>query len=214
MASDQHLLDRLQRADSWMRAAAGLRQDQMHEAFIFLYIALNCLYGRRAYEGDETRIGEDLEVFFTKILTLDQKDRAEGGALLAEAAAACRKEGAALIRDKFLVNRYWRGSLPSTELQTKLNRDAAEALDRLDEGSFREFLGLVFRRVSVLRNQIMHGCATYGPRSFGRASLDKGLRVLRVMVPAFYQLASRYGHAVKWDPVPYPRAGSAAHPRG
>ncbi len=212
IASEQHLLDRLQRADSWIRAASGLRPDQKHEAFIFLSIALNCLYGRRQYEGDETRIGEDLEVFLTKIQALHEKDRERGGSLLTAATAACRKEGAALIRDKFLVNRYWRGEQPPAELQDRLNRDAALALTRLGEGSSREFLALVFRRIAVLRNQIMHGCATYGPRSFGRASLDKGLRVLRVMVPAFYQLISRHGQAVKWEPVPYPRWGSPHHP--
>lgn len=211
--SDQHLLDRLQRSDSWIRAASALTPEQMHEAFIFLSIAFNCLYGRRQYEGDETRIGEDVEVFVTKLLALARLDGGEGGATLEEAIAACRREGAALIRDKFLDNRYWRGAQPSVELQARLNRDAEEVLQRLDEGSCREFLSLVFRRIAVLRNQVMHGCATYGPRSQGRASLEKGLRVLRLLVPACYQLVFRHGHRVKWDPVPYPRTGSPAAPR-
>lgn len=211
--SDQQLLDRLQRSDSWIRAASALRPEQMHEAFIFFYIAFNCLYGRRQYEGDETRVGEDVEVFVTKLLAFARQDAEEGGATLEKAVAACRREGAALIRDKFLDNRYWRGASSSVELQARLNRDAEDALQRLDEGSYREFLGLVFRRIAVLRNQVMHGCATYGSRSQGRASLEKGLRVLRVLAPACYQLVFRHGHRVKWDPVPYPRAGSVSAPR-
>ena len=49
--------------------------------------------------------------------------------------------------------------------------------------------------------------------TYGRASLAKGHRFMRVLVPAFYALAHRYGHEVKWAPVPYPRLGSLQHPR-
>jgi hypothetical protein len=210
---DQHLLDRLQRADSWMKAASSLNADQMHEAFIFFYIAFNCLYGRRKYEGDEAHIGEDLGDFFKKIILMHEKDVAGGGSVLTEAVGACRRDGAVLIRDRFLDNRYWRRSSPPPLLQNKLNEEARTVLAQVDDGSYQAFLGVAFRRISVLRNQVMHGCATYGPRSFGRASLAKGLRFLRVTVPAFYRLVFEHGHEVRWDPIPYPRLGSQ-QPRG
>jgi len=208
---DQGLEDRLQRADSWLQAAAALRPDQQHEAFIFLFIAFNCLYGRRQYEGDDAQIGKDFDEFFKKLRVLHEHDVADGGAALKKAVAAARRDGAILIRDKFLSNRYWRGG-SSVALQKQLNRDAGAVEEALALGSYDLFLDLTFRRVSVLRNQIMHGCATYGPRSYGQASLAKGLRFLKVMVPAFYDLAKRYGHEVKWEPVPYPRAGTKQHP--
>jgi len=209
---DQSLEDRLQRADSWIQATAALRPDQMHESFIFLYIAFNCLYGRRKYEGDETQIGQDLAEFFKKILAMHDRDVESGGAILKSAIAAARRDGAVLIRDKFLANRYWRGG-SSVALQKQLNREASMVEEQLALGSYDLFLDLTFRRISVLRNQVMHGCATYGSRSYGQASLAKGLRFLNVMVPAFYELTKRYGHEVKWDPVPYPRSGSKQHPR-
>lgn len=212
MAADQGLLDRIQRADSWIQAAAGLKPEQLHEAFIFLYIAFNCLYGRRKYEGDQAQIEEDLDVFFSKILAMHRKDVQEGGTILKDALGACRQDGAVLIRDRFLVNRYWRGAQPPAALQTKLNKDAIGALEALADGDYQEFLSLVFHRISVLRNQVMHGCATYGARSYGRASLAKALRVLRLLVPAFYELSRRYGHELAWDPIPYPRLGSQQHP--
>lgn len=212
MLADQGLLDRLQRADSWIQAASGLEPDQLHEAFIFLYIAFNCLYGRRKYEGDETQIEEDLDAFFSKILAMHGTDVQHGGTILKDALTTCRQDGAVLIRDRFLVNRYWRGTQPPAALQAKLNKEALGALEALVDSAYREFLSLVFRRISVLRNQVMHGCATYGARSYGRASLTKALRVLRALVPAFYQLVRRYGHDVVWDPIPYPRLGSQQHP--
>lgn len=213
MAADQGLLDRLQRADSWIQAASELSPDRMHESFIFLYIAFNCMYGRRRYEGDETQIGDDLDAFFKRILIMREKDAHKGGTLLKDALKACQQDGAVLIRDRFLVNRYWRGSQPAASLQDRLNKEASGALQALADENYREFLSPVFRRISVLRNQVMHGCATYGSRSYGRASLAKALRVLRVLVPSFYQLMRQYGHDMTWDPIPYPRLGSQQHPR-
>ena len=208
---NQSLEDRLQRADSWMQAAAALRPEQQHESFIFLYIAFNCLYGRRQYEGDETQIGKDLAEFFQKVRVMSARDVEEGGTLLKKAVAAARRDGAILIRDKFLSNRYWRGG-SSVALQKQLNKEESLVEEQLALGSYDMFLDLAFRRISVLRNQIMHGCATYGARSHGQASLAKGLRFLKVMVPAFYELTKLYGHEVKWDPIPYPRSGSQQQP--
>jgi hypothetical protein len=213
MAAQQGLIDRLQRADSWIQAAQEVSQDRMHEAFIFLYIAFNCMYGRRKYEGDESQIGEDLDAFFAKLLVMHRRNMQQGGSILKEALASCRQDGAILIRDRFLVNNYWRGNQPAATLQAKLNREAGGALEALDDGDYRDFLAPLFRRISVLRNQIMHGCATYGPRSHGRASLEKAIRVLKVLVPAFYKLMRQYGHELTWDPIPYPRLGSQQHPR-
>ena len=213
MGANQGLLDRLQRADSWIQAASDLSPDQMHEAFIFHYIAFNCMYGRRKYEGDHTQIQEDLKVFFSKLLVMHEKDIRQGGTILKDALSACQQDGAVLIRDRFLANRYWRDTQPSTALQTKLNKEAIGALEALAEGEYGEYLSTVFQRISVLRNQIMHGCATYGARSYGRGSLTKSLRVLRLLVPAFYRLMRQYGHDLTWDPIPYPRLGSQQHPR-
>jgi len=185
----------------------------MHEAFIFHYIAFNCMYGRRKYEGDQTQIQEDLEAFFSKLLVMHKKDLQQGGTILKDALSTCQQDGAVLIRDRFLANRYWRGTQPAAALQIKLNKEAIGALEALADGEYGEYLSTVFQRISVLRNQVMHGCATYGARSYGRGSLTKSLRVLRLLVPAFYRLMRRYGHDLTWDPIPYPRLGSQQHPR-
>ena len=46
MGKKQDLEDRLTRAYSWVEAARSLPANQMHTAFVFLYIAFNALYGR------------------------------------------------------------------------------------------------------------------------------------------------------------------------
>jgi hypothetical protein len=208
VTTQQGLIDRLQRADSWIQAAQELPSDRMHEAFIFLYIAFNCMYGRRKYEGDESQIEEDLDMFIGRILVMQQKDAQQGGTILKDAMASCRQDGAVLIRDRFLVNRYWRGNQPAAALLAKLNKEAVSALEAYADGNYQVFLATLVRRISVLRNQVMHGCATYGARSYGRASLEKALHVLKALVPAFYQLMRRHGHEITWDAIPYPRLKS------
>jgi hypothetical protein len=213
MMADQNLLDRVRRADSWIKASARLQSDQLHEAFVFLYIAFNCLYGRRQYEGDETRIGEDLKAFFGKILELAAYDRKDGGEILQQAIKASSKDGALLIRDRFLDHRYWKRALPVERLHEALKSDAKAALEQVAAGEYGDFLFLTFTRISVMRNQIMHGCATYGPATAGRSSLAVAVRLMKVVIPAFQALVRNSGQHASWEPVPYPRLGSAPHLR-
>ncbi len=210
MTSEQSLAERLERAESWITAASSLHTTQLHERFLFLCIALNSLLTRRRYEGEKALLREDLDEFLKKILVLSKLDEDRGGTILKKAIQACRQDGAVLIRDRFLKDAYWRRSEASPELQQRLVREALHATSRLLDGDSRTFLSLTLSRILVLRNQIMHGCATYGERSRGRSSLARGVGFLKVLIPALFRLASLYGHAVKWDPVPYPRLGSKA----
>jgi hypothetical protein len=213
MVGDQNLHDRVRRADSWIKASARLQSEQLHETFLFLYIAFNCLYGRRPYEGDETRIDEDLQIFFEKILELAEHDRKGGGETLQGAIKASSKDGALLIRDRFLDTRYWKRVLSVERLHDALKFDAKAALAQVAAGEYADFLFLTFKRISVLRNQVMHGCATYGPATAGRSSLAIAVRLMKALVPAFQILIRSHGQHVPWEPVPYPRLGSAQHPR-
>jgi hypothetical protein len=61
MIRTQDLQDRLQRADSWIKAARKLEPDSLHAAFVFYYIAFNSLYGLRLYEGTKTEADQESE---------------------------------------------------------------------------------------------------------------------------------------------------------
>src|SRR5689334_2102030 len=80
------------------------------------------------------------------------------------------------------------------------------------KGDYDLQLDLVLKRLNVLRNQVLHGCVTYGSGPKGFPSLVDGLSVLREIVPAFYMLMDRYGHHISWPSIPYPRVGSEVHP--
>jgi len=88
----------------------------------------------------------------------------------------------------------------------------------LAENRYEDFLDPVLWRLTVLRNQIAHGCVTYGSRSKGFPGVLDGLGVLRSVVPAFERLTTTWGlklnddPELQWEPLPYPRLESVRHP--
>jgi len=93
--------------------------------------------------------------------------------------------------------------------QFKIEQRRAD--ERLSHGKFEDLLKLVLKRLNVLRNQVVHGCVTYGPSSKGFPSLEAGLAVLRKLVPALHKLMDKHGHHMEWPAIPYPRVGSDLH---
>jgi hypothetical protein len=213
MTSTQALHDRLHRAKSWINAANVLSSDQKHAQFVFSYIALNALSGRRQYEGSRDQAAEDRQDFLRRVKTMSDYDRRYGKHTLLKALEARRKECGDLITNHFLRDSYWRKEKTSKQLRDEFIKVRQRADDQLSRGRYDEYVDLVLRRLGVLRNQIVHGCVTYGPSSKGLPSLEAGLAVLREIVPAFYELMDKYGHNVSCPPIPYPRVGSEAHPK-
>lgn len=200
----QDLQDRLQRAESWIRAAERLAPDQNHERFIFYYIALNAMYGRRQYEGDRSEVWQDLDRFVKQAKVICERAGDESSRSLL---AALQDEHIdALILDYFLLDDLFRGATRE-KLVGRCKTDLVQAKLKLISGDPFTMLRAVLRRLTVLRNRVMHGCVTYGAVSKGLPSVIKGARVARVVVPALHTLMAAHGHVVKWDPIPYPRVG-------
>ena len=203
---------RLTRARSWMNAAENLSSDHKHAIFVSLYIAFNAMYGRRQYEGSKDENSKDREEFLKRLYRMHVYEMRQGQKILFNALETCRKEGGNLIVNYFLRDTYWKKEKNSAELLRLFSKDRARAETELKKGNYEEYLDLILRRLAVLRNQVMHGCVTYGRSSKGLPSLENGLAVLLQLVPAFYELMDKYGHHVEWPPIPYPRVGSEAHP--
>ena len=209
---DQNLQDRLLRARSWIAAASALPASQTQEIFIFLFIAFNSMYGKRQYEADKTQAAQDLESFIRKVEAMHEADLDRGRATLSIALFRCRTPARALVTNFFLRDSYWRREVHHDDLVRRFETQYAAADRRLKNGDWKPVLRLVFERAAVLRNQIFHGCVTYGPTSRGRESVEQGVAALKCLVPAFAELMDRHGDVVKWDPLPYPRLGSDLHP--
>jgi len=194
-----------------MDAADALPPDQQHARFVFLYIAFNALYGRRQYEGSREEAAHDRDEFLERLKSMSDYDRRQGNNSLVRALQVCRKECGELIGNYFLRDTYWRKQKTSRELRKEFAQQRRRAEEEFNKGRYGLELDLVLRRLGVLRNQVIHGCVTYGASSKGLPSLEVGLSVLQQIVPVFYRLMDVYGHHVSWPAIPYPRVGSDAH---
>ncbi len=206
----QDLDDRLARAGSWIEAA-GERDG--HEAFLFFFIALNAMYGRRQYEGGRTEVLQDVERFLTNVWTMHKADERAHGRALPDALDVCEPWSEALILDPFTNDNYWTRRVEYRQLDRSAKAQLARVKAFRRSERYEGYLKLVLARVIVLRNQVLHGCVTYGANSKGWTSLEAGLAVLRSLVPAFYALMEQHGGVCVWDSLPYPRLGSHRHPK-
>lgn len=212
MEKSQNLIDRLHRSQSWMGAAKAQPSSEKHPQFICWYIAFNALYGIRQYEGSQEENRLDRQKFLKRLKILHSHDMRYGKSILLIGLKSCQSEAKKLITDYFPRDSYWTRRISSSELKQRFSSDLSRAEEMLYKDNYDFYLDLILRRLAVLRNQIFHGCATFGPTSKGLPSLEIGLSVLQTLVPAFYDLMDRYGHEVAWPPIPYPRVGSKAHP--
>lgn len=206
----QDLDDRLKRAGSWIEAA---RARDGHEAFVFLFMALNAMYGRRQYDGRRTEVRQDIERFLTNVWTMHKADEHSGGHVLANALDDCERWCDTLLIDPFVNDDYWSRKTEYRKLERGAKAQLAELKGLRRDERHERFLKTVLERLIVLRNQVMHGCVTYGPDSKGWPSLEAGLSILRSVVPAFRELMERHGDLCVWDSIPYPRLGSDRHPK-
>ena len=221
MSLDQNIVDRLSRASSWLLAASALERETKlqkfdhHTLFIYRYIAFNSLYGRWKVEETQYRACMQFDLFFDNLIKLHLEDKKKNGPtklILPNALVKCKPQWVELIENEFLDKRgYWDIPFHSRDFIEKYRVQKSAALRQLDWRNFKPLLHLIFDRIWILRNQIMHGGATYGPDSAGWESVEIANPVLRALIPAFYSLMKAYPETVKWPPIPYPRYGSDQH---
>ena len=80
--------------------------------------------------------------------------------------------------------------------------DVPQLLRTASERNTRKLLKLLFDRLYVLRNQLMHGCATRD-ESLNRRQVEDGAEILTVLVPQFLDIM--VDHPDKdWGAISYP----------
>lgn len=176
---------RVHRALSWGRRAEQEGEDY-DIAFLLLWIGFNSVYARKP--------GTELEAFrkyFKKIVPLDK------GLLFK---AVWNEEfftsNSDLVGEKFLFEPFWKFQ---TNPRTNENweKEMEEEKRRFDEVqsygdaqkklATAEILVIIFSRLYVLRNQLMHGGATWDGQ-LNRESVLLGTIIMRRMLPIFIKL--------------------------
>jgi len=200
---------RMDRALSWLeryeRAIGG--NGHLDERFLFLWIAFNAAYGDDEHMKVATDPGNvdeyhKINCFLQKIAVRDNTYR------LADIVSEHGEAFLSIIGNRFLCNSFWKAEYPprsrnawkgSFEYEKK---EAQEILrdEHLTTVQTKRILHLAFSRLYTLRNQVLHGSASWRD-NYNRGSLESGDTILGLFVPEALRIML---DAIKHDPdMPY-----------
>ena len=129
--------------------------------FIFLWIAFNAAYATEIDERYRTSAQVTSRAFLRRLVDLDAPTRRIEGLVWTEFTKSIR----VLLDNPYVFKPFWdfqAGAIEEAEWKRKFavaRRAAHRALERQNTVTV---LGIVLSRIYVLRNQIIHGGATWG----------------------------------------------------
>ncbi|GAA6135857.1 HEPN domain-containing protein [Oceaniserpentilla sp. 4NH20-0058] len=190
---------RLHRAISWLNCAAQ-QQDDLDLQLISLWIALNACYA--VDQGGSESLAERFafQGFIEKLVSHDES----------KAIYACLWETysgpvKALIKNPYVYGGFWqvkREDPNSEKWREGFNRLSVEALNHLSRQNVPELLGIVLDRLFVLRNQLIHGGATYQSQ-INREQVQDGAQLLSSLVPIMIEIMLN-AESEDWGSIYYP----------
>jgi hypothetical protein len=173
---------RIHRSISWLTRASE-EQDDFDVQFVFLWIAFNAAYAK-AFGFEETSRTQLLN-FFALLDGLDQS-RSLSDLVMKHFSGPIRT----LVANRYVFEPFWKAlrehdatSPWERLLQESANRAARGTL----EGQALTVLPIVFDRLYVLRNQLVHGGATWNSAA-NRNQVKDGARFMSSFVPAVLTL--------------------------
>jgi hypothetical protein len=190
---------RVHRALSWLNRAEQ-QGDDLDARFIFLWIAFNAAY---ATEIDERyRLSEQatFRAFLQKLNDLDTQQRI-ADLIWNEFPRSIR----VLLDNQFVFQDFWsfqNGSITEDEWKQRFEAARKAALRALGERDTVTLLSIVLSRLYTLRNQLMHGGATWGS-SVNRTQVRDCSSLLGKLVPLVIEIMMDHPETL-WGDACYP----------
>ncbi len=173
---------RLHRAISWL-ARAERESGDPDSQFIFLWVAFNAAYAQEFEPDEETR--KQLRGFFNLLLSVDKKGQIQA-LLLRKYSGPIRT----LTSNPYVFEPFWRALREhdaSEHWKESFQASARKTLQALLDQEVREVLSVVFDRLYVLRNQLLHGGATWNSQ-LNRSQVKDGASILLELIPIIIDL--------------------------
>ena len=177
---------RLHRAISWLTRAEQENVDP-DARFIFLWIAFNAAYARQF--GFEQTERDQLQAFINTLVRIDSAGTLKQ-AVFQQFTGSIRL----LIENKFVFEPFWRDMREhdsSESWQRQFTAAKNKAMSAVMGNQTEVVLSIVFDRLYVLRNQLVHGGATYGSK-VNRQQVADGEKILGILVPAIIDLMIKH----------------------
>ena len=194
----ENLALRSHRGLSWLKRAE-MCEDDPDAKFIFLWIAFNAIYAQDL-DTLKLREAESFSKFIEKLLALDNENELSD-IVWQEFSGSIR----VLLNNPFVFQPFWEyqnGSIDEDEFKTRFASAQSSAARALGNAKTNVVLRLVLQRLYTLRNQLIHGGATWNS-SVNREQLRDANCLLHKLVPALIDIMMRNPDEL-WGDANYP----------
>ncbi len=190
---------RVHRALSWLNRAEQETED--HDArFIFLWVAFNAAYANEIPDRQNFSERKLFQGFLGRLIDSDSEqllytlvwDQFSGAIRL-------------MIDNKYVFKPFWdhhNGQITEEAWQLAFQKSKAAARHALGEIDTQKVMGIMFDRLYTLRNQLLHGGATWNS-SINRSQISQGAEIMGQVVPIVIHLMMNDCQRV-WGEACYP----------
>ncbi|NLC36850.1 MAG: hypothetical protein GX772_10485 [Alcaligenaceae bacterium] len=189
---------RIHRALSWWQRA--LQADDSDGRYIFLWIAFNAAYATEIHDNHRLSEQATFKAFLDKLCSLDTEKRL-ADLVWKEFSGSLR----ILLDTPYVFQSFWdwqSGKLTEAEWQQRFESGKRQAHQALASGDTARLLGVIFNRLYTLRNQLMHGGATWDSQ-VNRKQLRDCTDLLGKLVPILISLMLENPNTL-WGTACYP----------
>lgn len=201
LVRDEHptsLTLRIHRALSWLNRAE--QAEDVDGRFIFLWIAFNAAYAQELDDSDRTSDKTAFTAFLQKLCDLDTGKRIDE-LIWKEFSGSIRT----LLDNPYVFHLFWefqRGRIDEGEWKDRFASAKKSAQSALASGNTPVLLSVMFNRLYTLRNQLIHGGATWNGK-VNRDQLRDCTRLLGKLVPVIIAVMMDNPNAM-WGDAVYP----------
>ncbi len=174
----------MHRALSWLKRAEQ-EPDDGDARFVFLWIAFNAAYANEIHAGQKLTERKLFLNFLERLIDVDREH------LIYELvwdgfSSAIRL----LIDNRYVFQGFWdhhNGKVTAEQWKVDFERSRGKAHRALGRMNTLKVLDVMFDRLYVLRNQIIHGGATWNS-AVNRAQIEQGAGIMSQIVPVVIHL--------------------------
>jgi hypothetical protein len=190
---------RVHRALSWLGRAEQCGDD-LDARFIFLWIAFNATYASRLSADGSASENREFNRFLARLLQFDSERLVEN-MLWQKYSGPIRL----LLENPFVFPAFWKaqsGELSDEEWKQQFRRARRKAQQALAQQATLTLLGILLPRIYMLRNQLVHGGATW-QSSANRTQVSDCTALMSELVPLVIRLMMDNPRA-EWPPAAFP----------
>ena len=183
---------RIHRALSWIKRAAVCEPDP-DARFIFLWIAFNAAYAQEIPQHLRLSELESFTTFLRKLHALDSDKKLDHMVW-----NTFSRPIRVLLDNPYVFESFWsfqRGDIDEATWKERQAAGKRKAALLLSQGHTPELLALVFQRIYTLRNQLMHGGATWNSQT-NRAQVLDCANLMGWIVPVVVEIMLAHPEAL------------------